>query len=84
MLQKSPRVDRIGPTNPPSFYIPNKPQLIASRAVNTVAFTGALGIICLNAAWGEPVAILMCSSGLMGLTYKFGKQVVVFIAKHAV
>jgi len=71
-----------GPTSPPSFYIPDKPVLAVTRAVNTVAFTTALGVICLNAVWGEPVAILMCSSGLMGIAYKLGKEVVIFMAKN--
>ena len=69
-----------GPVGPPSFYIPDKPRSVGPRAVNTVAFTTALGIVCLNAAWGEPVAIMMCSSGLVGLVYKLGKEVVLFMA----
>ena len=73
---------QIGPTSPPSFYIPDKPISVSSRTVNTVAFTGALGIVCLNAIWGEPVAILMCSSGLMGIAYKVGRKVVIFMAKN--
>lgn len=85
--QRGPTIGQIGqpdPTNPPSFYIPipDKPRLAGTRAVNTVAFTGALGIICLNAAWGEPVAIIMCSSGLAGLAYKLGKEVVIFMARN--
>lgn len=71
-----------GPTNPPSFYVPDKPRLRGPRIANTAAFTTALGVICLNAAWGEPVAIIMCSTGLMGLTYRLGKEVVVFMAKN--
>jgi len=71
-----------GPTNPPAFYIPGKPKAVGPRAANSIAFTTALGIICLNASWGEPVAILMCSSGLIGLAYKFGKDVAVFMAKN--
>jgi hypothetical protein len=72
----------VNQSDPPSFYIPGKPRSVVPRAVNTVAFTTALGVICLNAAWGEPVAILMCSSGLMGLAYKLGKEVVGFMAKN--
>ena len=72
----------VQPTNPPAYYIPDKPKLVGSRALNTVAFTTALGVICLNAAWGEPVAILMCSSGLVGLAYQVGKKVVLFINKN--
>ena len=74
-------IGQTGPTSP-SFYIPDKPRLVGPRAVNTIAFTGALGVICLNAAWGEPVAILMCSSGLVGIVYKLGKDVVLFMAKN--
>lgn len=81
-MPKGATMGQAGPTGPPSFYIPNKPVLPATRAINTVAFTSALGVICLNAAWGEPVAILMCGSGLMGIAYKLGKEVVVFIAKN--
>ena len=71
-----------GPSNPPPFFIPDKPRLVGARVANTAAFTAALGVICLNAAWGEPVAILMCSSGLVGIAYKMGKEVVVFMASH--
>lgn len=81
-MPKGPTIGQTGPTNPPSFYIPDKPILVGPRAVNTVAFTTALGVICLNAAWGEPVAILMCSSGLVGIAYKLGKEVVLFMAKN--
>ena len=74
------------PTNPPSlppfFYIPDRPMVTSTRAVNTVAFTTAVGVICLNAAWGEPVAIMMCSSGLVGIVYKLGKEVVIFMANN--
>ena len=77
-----PAIDRRGPTNPPSFYIPGKPRSVVARAANTVAFTTAVGIICLNAAWGEPVAILMCSTGLVRVAYKVGKEVVLFMAKN--
>lgn len=71
-----------GPANAPVFYIPNRPMLNGPRAANTVAFTTALGVICLNAAWGEPVAIMMCSSGLVGIAYKLAKEVVLFMVKN--
>ena len=77
-----PTIDRGGPTNPPSFFIPGKPGSVGIRAANTVAFTTALGVICLNAAWGEPVAILMCSSGLVGLAYKLGQEIILFMTKN--
>jgi hypothetical protein len=80
--QRGPAIGKLGPTDPPVFYIPDKPMLARTRAVNTVAFTTALGVICLNAAWGEPVAIIMCSSGLAGLAYKLGKEVVIFMARN--
>lgn len=81
-MPKGPTINQRGPTNPPAFYIPDKPGSVGTRAVNTVAFTSALGVICLNAAWGEPVAILMCSTGLVGVAYKLGKEVVLFMAKN--
>ena len=81
-MPKGPAIDQTGPTNPPLFYRPDKPGSVATRAVNTVAFTTALGVICLNAAWGEPVAIMMCSSGLVGIVYKLGKEVVIFMANN--
>ena len=71
-----------GPTSPPSFYIPNKPAKVGPRAMNTVAFTASLGVICLNAVWGEPVAVIMCSSVLMGIAYKLGREVVLYMAKN--
>ena len=71
-----------GPASPPSFYIPDKPGKVGPRAINTVAFTASLGVICLNAVWGEPVAIIMCSSGLMGIAYRLGKEVVIYMAKN--
>jgi hypothetical protein len=78
-MPKGAAIGQVGPASPPSFYIPAKPVLTVSRTVNTVAFTSALGVICLNAAWGEPVAILMCS---VGIAYKLGKEVIVFMAKY--
>lgn len=77
-----PAIGQPGPTDPSSFYLPNKPRSVGFRAVNTIAFTTALGVICLNAAWGEPVAILMCSSGLVGLAYKLGQEIILFMTKN--
>ena len=74
-------IAQLGPTDPPAFYIPDKPVLKGTRAANTALFTASLGVICLNAAWGEPVAVLMCTSGLAGLAYKIGKDIVIFMAK---
>ena len=71
-----------GPTSPPSFYIPDKPQKVGPRAINTVAFTASLGVVCLNAVWGEPVAVLMCSFGLVGIAYRIGREVVIYMAKN--
>ena len=81
-MPQGPAIGQRGPTNPPSFYIPDKPRATGPRLVNTVAFTTAVGVICLNAAWGEPVAILMCSTGLVGVAYRLGKEVVLFMAKN--
>ena len=81
-MPKGPAINQIEPTNPPSFYLPDKPGSVGTRALNTIAFTTSVGIICLNAAWGEPVAILMCSTGLVSVAYKVGKEVVLFMAKN--
>ena len=81
-MPKGPAIGQRGPTNPPSFYIPGKPGSVGTRAANTVAFTTALGVICLNATWGEPVAIVMCTTGLVGVAYELGKEVVLFMAKN--
>jgi hypothetical protein len=81
-IPEGPVIGQRGPTNTPSFYIPGKPRSVGPRAINTVAFSTALGIICLNAGWGEPVAIMMCSYGLVGIAYKLGKEVVIFMARN--
>ena len=78
-----PAVAPIKPNNPPAFYLPPKPLLPAYRGANTFLFAGAVGVICMNAAWGEPVAILMCATGLTGIAYKIGKEVVIYMA-HAI
>jgi hypothetical protein len=70
------------PSDLPSFYLPAKPKAVGPRAANTVAFTAALGVICLNALWGEPVAIVMCTTGLSTIVYKLGKEIVIFMAKN--
>ena len=71
-----------GPTENPAFYLPAKPKGTGARAVNTVFFTTALGIICLNAVWGEPAAVAMCSTGLASIGYRIGKQVFLKIAEE--
>lgn len=69
------------PTNPPSFFIPPKPLASGPRVINTVAFGGSMLIICLNAMWGEPVAIVMCSAGLVNLAYQVGTEIFFVMAK---
>ena len=81
-MPEGTRIGQSGPTIPPSFYVPDKPAKVGPRAINTIAFTASLGVICLNAVWGEPVAILMCSSGLMGIAYRIGKEVVSLMANN--
>ena len=72
-----PGPEGLAPTTPPSFYIPGKPRDIGPRALNTVMFGTSLGIICLNALWGEPVAIVMCTTGLTTMTIKIVKKLLV-------
>ena len=64
------------PTSVPSFYLPEKPQNVGPRAVNTIMFGTSVGIICLNAVWGEPIAIVMCATGLTTMAIKIGKEIV--------
>lgn len=58
------------PANPPVFYFPQKPVTPALRMTNTALFGGALGIVCINAVWGEPIAIIMCATGLTTMALK--------------
>lgn len=81
-MPEGPRIGQLGPTSPPSFYLPDKPRKVGPRAINTVAFAASIRVICLNAVWGEPVAIVMCSSGLMGIAYTIGKKVVIMMANN--
>ena len=77
-----PRVVPMKPANPPAFYLPAKPLVPAHRMANTALFGTAVGIVCLNAFWGEPVAIMMCATGLTTIALKIGKEVVIFMAKN--
>jgi len=69
------------PSNPPAFYIPGKPKTIPGRAVNTVAFTGALGLICLNGFWGQAVAMAMCVTGLVGISFNLSRKMTLCVAR---
>lgn len=75
-------VGRTGTISLSPFYISDKPTLVGSRVVNTVTFTSALGIIWVNSMSGDSIAILMCSSGFLGIPYKLAKEVVLFRAKN--
>ena len=80
-----PPIVPVRPVNPPAFYLPPlppKPLLPVSRGANTALFGGAIGVICLNAFWGEPIAILMCATGLTGIALQIGREVVLFMAKN--
>lgn len=70
------------PSDTSSFYFPGKPKAMGPRTTNTVAFTAALGVICLNAVWGESVAVVMCTTGLTTMAYKLGKEIIIFMAKN--
>ena len=53
-----------GPPKPgqPPIYMPlGRPVTPTARTLNTVAFTGSFAWVCLNAYWGNPVAIAGCS-----------------------
>ena len=69
------------PTSGPAFIFPQKPNTPASKFGNTVLFGFSMAVICTNALWGEPVAIVMCTSGLVLTYYKICKEVTVTMAK---
>lgn len=49
------------PGQPPIHLGIPRPVTTLSRGGNTVIFAGSIGWICLNAYWGDPVAIAGCS-----------------------
>lgn len=79
-----PLIAPLKPANPPAFYLPAKPLVPAHRMANTALFGSAIGIVCLNAFWGEPIAIVMCATGFTTMVFKVGKDVVIFMARHLV
>ena len=59
----------LGPGGPPGPPAPGKPPIMLpigrpesslARGVNTFAFLGSIGYVCLNAYWGNPVALAGC------------------------
>lgn len=70
-----------GPGKPPIFLPIPRPETPGARMANTVGFTGALGYICLNAYWGNPMAVLGCTVMLtqwflqtLGVGIPFGRK----------
>lgn len=49
------------PGKPPIYFPLARPETPGARMANTIGFTGALGFICLNAYWGNPVAVFGCT-----------------------
>ena len=45
-------------------YIPGPPATEWGQTANSVALMVSLGIICLNGAWGNPWAAVVCAGGL--------------------
>lgn len=65
------------PGNPPVYMPLGRPMTPASRTANSVLFTGSLAWICVNAYWGNPVAIAGCSvmaatwfATILGISFK--------------
>lgn len=53
------------PPNPPFVpYIPGPPVTPWGQTANSVALMLSLGVICLNGAWGNPWAAVVCAGGL--------------------
>jgi len=50
------------PGHPPVHMPLGRPITIAGRTTNTLLYTGSLAWICVNAYWGDPVAIVGCSA----------------------
>lgn len=50
----------------PAFvpYIPGPPGTQWGQTVNSVALMLSLGVICINGAWGNPWAAVVCAGGL--------------------
>ena len=53
------------PEQPPIYFPLGRPQTPLGRTTNTVFFVGSVGWICLNAYWGNPVAIAGCTGMLV-------------------
>ena len=55
----------VQPPKPPFLpYIPGPPVTRWGQTVNSVALMLSLGVICLNGAWGNPWAAVVCAGGL--------------------
>lgn len=52
------------PKAPFAPYIPGPPATTAGQTVNSVALMFSLGVICINGAWGNPWAAVVCAGGL--------------------
>ena len=51
-----------GPGQPPVFMGIPRPATPLLRSGNTMVFAGSIGWVCLNAYWGNPVAIAGCTT----------------------
>lgn len=49
------------PGNPPVYMPLGRPITPVSRTANSIMFTGSLAWICVNAYWGNPVAMAGCA-----------------------
>lgn len=56
----------LSPGQPPVCLPLPRPCTPATRGANTVIFAGSFAWICVNAYWGNPVAIAGCSAMFIG------------------
>jgi hypothetical protein len=49
-------------------YVPGPTVTATGQTVNSIALMISLGIICLNGAWGNPWAAVVCAGGLFKVT----------------
>lgn len=60
-LPPAPLTPAPAPGQPPIYMPLPRPITPVSRTLNTAVFTGSFAYICLNAYWGNPVAIAGCN-----------------------
>lgn len=50
------------PGHPPIYMPLARPMTPTARTMNSFGFAAAFGMVCLNAYWGSPIALVGCSA----------------------